>query len=171
MARSARKPRSSAGPKSVVEDNFVAPKLKPPVEAPVTFEEALAESGETVEELTAIPPEAERPVRPVGTSNLASTIRNFRNNYVTALRGEKKTQHNGDYVAAVLNAVPFEELLRFHDSRDGRDYSHLNLGHQRMCIGNLIRAAWKKGDEQVLTWLAANAPATLTEAGEDEGEE
>lgn len=144
--------------KTVIEDNFRGPKAEP--KQTVTLAEALAESGETMDDLQA-PAEEDRPERPEGTSNLATTIRNHRARYVTALHPNgKKTQNNGDEVAKLLLPIPLEKLRAFSATRfDGRAYLHLNPGHARMCIGNLIRAAVKRGDEDVLLWLQANQPS------------
>lgn len=140
-----------------IDDNFVAPKRKPKTEKVVTFAEALAEAGQTVEELKVLP-KAERTAREPGTSNLANTIRAHRGTYATMLRGNKKTQNNGDAVAVLLLPIPFDDLQAYAHSRFGKTYDHLNPGHARMCIGNLIRAAVKKNEEGVLEWLKAQQP-------------
>lgn len=170
MARSARKSRSALAAAAVVE----AAKTDSPVEqVGFTLEEALAESGETLEEL--VPPPAEAPeakVRTIGISNLALTIKNHRHRYTTVLHPNgKKTQNNGDPVAKALLNVPLAELkdigsMWFPDAKGGGRYDHLNDGHARMCIGNLIRAGWKKGDAGIVMWVASRAPE-----GEDTGEE
>ena len=145
-------------PKRTIDDNFVAPKIKAPKVKPVTLAEALAESGETMDDLRA-PPEGERPVRPVGSSNLATTIRGRRKSYAVALHPNgKKTQNNGDQIAQLLLLIPLEALRELAGTRfEGKTYEHLNPGHARMCIGNLIRAASKK-DEAILHWLYTNQP-------------
>lgn len=152
-------------PKRAIDDNYAAPKRKPKAEKTVTLAEALAEQaeteGKTVEEvqaeLKAPEPKAERPV---GTSNLASTIRSHRANYTVALHPNgKKTQNNGDPVAQMLLAVPFAALVAFSATRFGKAYDHLNPGHARMCIGNLIRGALKKEEgPAVMEWLEAQQP-------------
>lgn len=146
--------------------------------ADVTFAEAIAEQadaeGKTEEEvkaeLTAIPPADERPVRPAGTSNLACTIRQHRKNYSPMLHPNgKKTQNNGDPVAILLLHVPLPTLKDFSGMRfDGRRYDHLNDGHARMCIGNLIRAAFLKGESDVHEWLMAQQPKVEEPAEEEE---
>lgn len=162
MARkTTNKTTKTTGPKTVMEDNYVAPKKgrKPKAEEQtVTLAEALAESGETMEELKA--ESAKRPAfeRPIGMSNLASTIRSHRASYTTMLRGDKKTQNNGDPVAQMLLPIPLEALKAFSTFRYSRSYDHLNPGHARMCIGNLIRADVKKGEAGVLEWLQARQP-------------
>lgn len=154
--------------KTVMEDNFVAPKRKPKAEPTVTLAEALAEQaaeeGKTVEEvkaeLTAPAADAPKPERAPGTSNLATTIRNHRSHYAVALHPNgKKTQNNGDPVARMLLAVPFEALVAFSATRFGKTYEQLNPGHARMCIGNLIRGALKKEEgPAIMEWLEAQQP-------------
>lgn len=168
-----RKPRARAtnpAQKLAIDDNAPIPqKRKPePKAKPITLAEALAEQaeaeGKTVEEvkaeLKAPEPDAPKPERQPGTSNLASTIRSHRANYQVALHPNgKKTQNNGDLVASVLLVVPFEVLKAYGHSRFGKTYDTLNPGHQRMCIGNLIRGAIRKPEgADVMAWLEANAP-------------
>lgn len=148
-----------------IDDNFVAPKRKPKDEEVVTLAEAkaqqAAEDGLTVDEVTeqlAAPKAEDRPVRPAGTSNLANTIRSHRGNYAVMLRGDKKTQNNGDTIAVLLLDVPLEKLRAFSATKfGGKSYEHLNPGHARMCIGNLIRGALNK-DEAILPELYALMP-------------
>ena len=142
MARSKtpKAPKTKTGPKTCVEDNFVAPKRKPREKA-VTLAEALAESGETIEELRA--PEEEAVLeRIAGTSNLAQTIRNHRHRYAIRIgRNGKKTQDAGDTVAKALLHASLPELKEWSVvQNNGKAYDHLNDGHARMCIGNAIRA-------------------------------
>lgn len=149
-------------PKRAIDDNFVAPRKRKSAEKPVTLAEALAESGETLEELTA-PAPAEGPKAPkqreAGMSNLAQTIRSHRNNYAPMLHPNgKKTQNNGDAVAVLLLPIPLTSLVAYGATRFGKRYDQLNPGHQRMCFGNLIRAAVKKGEADVMDWLLANQP-------------
>lgn len=163
----ARTNHKNPTPKRAIDDNFVAPKRRSK-KADMTLAEAIAEQAaedgktteEVLEELTA-PAKEEAPVRPVGTSNLANTIRAHRRNYNPRHNTfkDKLTQDNGDYVATALLPIPLEDLKAFSAMRfDGKRYDHLNPGHARMCIGNLIRAAAKKDDPAVLEWLAAKQP-------------
>ena len=118
---------------------------------------------------TSTPPEAEKPTKPVGTSNLATTIRAHRRNYVVALAPSgKKTANNGDVVAALLLLVPIAELERFVYETFGREYRTrgLNEGHIRMCCGNLVRASWKKDEPKTVEWLSAFAPKPVVEEEE-----
>lgn len=162
-----------------IDDTFHAPRKGRKAEPTTTFAEALAEQaaeeGKEVEEVleelvTTEPAEAERPVRPAGNSNLACTIRQHRHRYNPMLHPNgKKTQNNGDVVAVALLHVPLAALKDYSGMRfDGRRYDHLNDGHARMCIGNLIRAAFNKGEADVMEWLYANQPKAEPEA---EGEE
>lgn len=149
-------------PKRAIDDNFVAPK-KAKKKADMTFAEALAESGEMIEELVAQPEPAaaDKPTRPAGTSNLANTIRSHRGNYQIALHPNgKKTQNNGDVIAQVLLFVPLAELKQLSGAWfEGKTYDHLNPGHARMCIGNLLRGLNNKGDERLAAWLNEKAKA------------
>lgn len=160
MARKTTKTPATkaARAKTVLEDNFVAPKRKPKAERAVTLAEALAESGQTMAELTAPATDAPKAERTIGQSNLACTIRRHRKGYTVALRGDKKTQNNGDAIATMLLPVPFEALQAFSATRFGKSYDHLNPGHARMCIGNLMRGAVSKGEADVLEWLTAQQP-------------
>lgn len=157
--KTARNPQ----PKRAIDDSFVAPKSRKK-KADKTFAEVLAEQAaeegktteEVVEELTAPPAPAERPTREAGMSNLATTIRSHRNNYTVALHPNgKKTQNNGDPVAQALLLVPFADLKAFAHGAFGKTYDNLNPGHARMCIGNLIRGAYRKGEANVVEWLDA----------------
>lgn len=179
MARSARKTpakdRPTTNQKLAIHDNSSLPKLKKDTSQTVTLQEALAESGESMEDLKAPEPGDSPLVKELSTSNLAVTIRQHRHKYVTTIgRNDKKTQSCNDYVAKTLLRIPFEELMRFVYLRvaDGK-YDALNAGHQRMCAGNLVRAWWKKGDEDTLSWLAAHQPDDVeeTEEAEESGEE
>ena len=160
-------PTTRTGGKTVVEDTFVAPKKRRKADEPkpITLAEALAESGETLEELTAAPAEAEKPTRPAGQSNLACTIRNHRNRYAVALHPNgKKTQNNGDPIAQLLLPISLEDLKAFGATSLGGSYDHLNPGHARMCLGNRIRGELKKGNEFVMEWLMSKQPKQEAEA-------
>ena len=175
-----RKPRAAKNPtpKRVIDDpSFVAPK-KRTKKADKTFAEVLAEQAEadgvSVEEVQAelaapaTPAAADRPTREAGMSNLATTIRSHRNNYTVALHPNgKKTQNNGDTVAQLLLFVPFAELKTFAHGAFGKAYDQLNPGHARMCIGNLIRGALRKGDEGVARWAEEQAKR-IADAGATE---
>ncbi len=127
----------------------------------VSFAEALAESGQTVDELR-----DSLPVREPGSSNLAQTIRAHRSNYRTRTRPDgKATQDNGDVVATALLWATLDELKDFSALRfDGKRYDHLNAGHARMCVGNLLRAQAAKGDTGVLEFLTTLANRAPKEA-------
>lgn len=163
----ARKPKKTPGGLTpVLDDNsFVAPKLKPKTEKVVTLAEALAEAGQTMDDL--IPPPEERPARTTGSSNLAITIRNHRNQYAVALAPNgKKTQNCGDAVAAALLRIPLAAMAEYVASKlPGARYDHLNPGHQRMCLGNRIRAWAKQNDQNTLIWLET---AQIPEGGINE---
>lgn len=179
----ARKTPSKAAPKAAknptarraIDDNYVAPK-KRGKKADKTFAEVLAEQAaedgvsaeEVVEQLTAPPAPAERPTREAGMSNLATTIRSHRANYTVALHPNgKKTQNNGDPIAQALLLVSLADLKAFAHGAFGKTYDQLNPGHARMCIGNLIRGALRKGDANVVAWFEGIV-AKAAEAGRDE---
>lgn len=164
-ARTAKK--TPLGNTRAIDDNFVAPKAsrKPKPEV-VTFEQALAEAGQTIEDLTPAPEDRPtRPAREAGSSNLATTIRNHRNQYHVALAPNgKKTQNCGDGVAKALLNVSLAKMAEFVAGKvPGVNYDHLNPGHQRMCYGNRIRGWAKAGDQDTLLWLAAAQPSDTAE--------
>lgn len=156
-AAARRKTTTPLGNTRAIDDNsFSAPKAKPRQSA-VSLAEALAESGESIEDLKdhSVPAEADRPTRPAGTSNLANTIRSRRKQYQIALGANgKKTQTCGDSVALALLHIPLPALKAFVQSREpGKNYDQLNSGHQRMCYGNKVRAWAKQDDQTTLLWL------------------
>ena len=162
--------KTPMGNTRAIDDNsFVAPKRKPKAET-VTLAEALAEAGQTMDELIdhSEPSAEDSPARPAGTSNLANTIRGRRKQYVVMLHPNgKKTQNAGDTIAQLLLAIPLADLKAFSAARfEGKTYDHLNPGHARMCIGNLIRGAAKE-DTGIMEWLLAKQPAPAEE-GETE---
>lgn len=59
--------------------------------------------------------------------------------------------HNGDRVAKALAGKPIEDAYKAAAEAVGETqvslrsrYNHLNLGMQRMCLGNLVRGAMSK---------------------------
>lgn len=148
--------KTKMGNTRAIDDSFVAPKKsrKAPEEV-VTLAQALAESGETMEQLKAESKAKPAAERTVGTSNLACTIRNRRKQYAVALGlNGKKTQTCGDTVATILLGIPLAELTAFVGSKEpGTEYAHLNPGHQRMCLGNKVRGWVSKGDGDTIEWL------------------
>lgn len=157
-----------------VDDNYVAPKAsrKPkPAEEPISFQQALEEAGQTVEDLAPTPEDSPlKPARAPGTSNLATTIKNHRSGYQVALAPNgKKTQNCGDAVAAALLHITLPQMKAFVQTKlPGLEYDRLNPGHQRMCYGNRIRGWAKAGDQDTLLWLeTAQAPAEGAKTDED----
>ena len=149
--------KTKLGNTRAIDDSFVAPKKsKKAPEEVVTLAQALAESGETMEQLKAESKAKPAAERTVGTSNLACTIRNHRKQYAVALGlNGKKTQTCGDAVATALLSIPLAELAAFVAGREaGLSYSHLNPGHQRMCLGNKVRGWAKNGDVETMEWLS-----------------
>ena len=155
-AASRKKTTTPLGNTRAIDDNsFAAPKRKPkPAAEVVSFQQALEEAGQTIEDLR-VPAEADRPTRPAGSSNLATTIRAHRGQYHVALAPNgKKTQNCGDAVAAALLRIPLASMKAFVGTKlPGLEYDRLNPGHQRMCYGNRIRAWAKQGDQDTLLWL------------------
>lgn len=64
--------------------------------------------------------------------------------YVTGVSGAgKRTKNNGDPVATALNGMTLDEVEQLAQRMkvEHNDYTHLNVGMQRMNIGNRIRKA------------------------------
>lgn len=88
-----------------------------------------------------------------GQSNLAKTIRGYRDQYVPSIGpGGTKSVSNGDAVAHALKGLQpdsvlalAEELLELETGFLVQKYAHLNRGQRRMNGGNRIRAALKRG--------------------------
>ena len=85
--------------------------------------------------------------------NLSNTMKEYRKKYTktTAYNG-LPTVNNGDEVAEALAKLAPSEVVDLAERVLGlvegelwEKYSHLNPGQQRMCSGNRIRAAVKKG--------------------------
>ena len=101
-----------------------------------------------------IAPVSTKPVRTVGTSSLACTIRQHRHRYEKAtLANGRTTTNNGDPVAKALLGVELLALRAFCLREFGKDYSERNPGHERMCCGNVLRAAFRKGNRAVASFL------------------
>ncbi len=67
--------------------------------------------------------------------------------YVAGISGSgKRTLNNGDPIAEALNGMVLEEVEQLASKLkvEYGDYSHLNVGMQRMNIGNRIRGAINK---------------------------
>ncbi len=76
-------------------------------------------------------------------------------NYVTGVSGSgKRTKNCGDEIASALDGFTLEEVQKVaSEMRDipvkdlSEKYAHLNIGQQRMNLGNLIRGAVAKLDK------------------------
>lgn len=94
---------------------------------------------------------------------MAKVLAKYRTKYVASVAASgKKSLHNGDPVAKALEYRELEWLyaatagvLQLEVSELKARYAHLNLGSQRMNLGNRIRAAYKRGDEAVVVWVHA----------------
>lgn len=67
--------------------------------------------------------------------------------YVAGISGSnKRTLNNGDPIATALNGMTLEEVEQLAQKLkvEHNDYTHLNVGMQRMNIGNKIRGAINK---------------------------
>lgn len=67
--------------------------------------------------------------------------------YVPGISGSgKRTKNNGDPVATALNGMTLDEVEQLAQRMkvEHKDYTHLNVGMQRMNIGNAIRGAVTK---------------------------
>lgn len=101
---------------------------------------------------------------------MAKVLAKYRMRYVPSVAASgKKSLHNGDPVAQALEYRDLENLYNLASMLLAMDYSelkaryaHLNLGSQRMNLGNRIRAAYRRGDEVVLNWVTSTN-ATDTE--------
>lgn len=102
---------------------------------------------------------------------MASTLATYRTKYVPSVaKSGKKSLHCGDSVAEALQYRELDELYAIAGQiLEGwtaetlqAKYEHLNLGSQRMNVGNRIRAAFKRGEEAVVQWVEDNV-------GESEG--
>ena len=85
--------------------------------------------------------------------SLSNTMKKYRKKYTkTTTYNGLPTVNNGDDVAEALAKLApnevvdlAERVLGLSDGELWEKYSHLNPGQQRMCSGNRIRAAVKKG--------------------------
>lgn len=96
---------------------------------------------------------------------MADTLSKYRKRYVPSVaKSGKKSLHCGDSVAEALQYRELDELYTIAGQiLEGwtaetlqAKYEHLNIGSQRMNLGNRIRAAFKRGDEAVVTWVEDN---------------
>lgn len=82
------------------------------------------------------------------------------------------SQHNGDTVAQTLAGLPLESVLVIANMMTGSDlsgkYAHLNIGQQRMNLGNRIRGAVAKINKSI---DKARAALVTFEALTDEARE
>lgn len=64
------------------------------------------------------------------------------------------SQHNGDVVAQTLAGLPLESVLAIANKMTSTDlsakYTHLNVGQQRMNLGNRIRGAVSKINKSIV---------------------
>lgn len=82
------------------------------------------------------------------------------------------SQHNGDTVAQTLAGLPLESVLAIANKMTSSDlsgkYAHLNIGQQRMNLGNRIRGAVAKINKSI---DKARAALVAFEALTDEARE
>lgn len=92
-------------------------------------------------------------VQATETAEVAKTvIRPDTDTYVNGISASgAKTQHNGDAVATALNGASVDEvatiagtLLKADPAELKAKYAHLNVGQQRMNLGNRIRGIFNK---------------------------
>ena len=88
---------------------------------------------------------------------MPARLKRYRAGYVSHTIDGKKRLDNGDTIADILRSLPLADVLRvasvvLDDGAMLTKYDHLNPGQRRMCSGNRIRAAVKRGDvtEEVL---------------------
>lgn len=98
-------------------------------------------------------------------SKMGEQLKKYRTKYVPSVAASgKKSLHNGDGVAEALEYKSLDEvyatagkLLEGWDETKLRaKYEHLNIGSQRMNLGNRLRAAYKRGEEATVTWVEDN---------------
>lgn len=86
------------------------------------------------------------------------------------------THHNGDAVASALEGLTVDEVASLAVKATGDEelltrYSHLNIGQQRMNLGNRIRGAIarrnKENEKAVQIAIAEGKDAPELESGED----
>jgi uncharacterized membrane protein YqiK len=70
---------------------------------------------------------------------------------------------NGDTVSAALNGLSLEQTVTITvkltgDNTYNTKYAHLNKGHQRMCLGNVLRGFVNKSEENMQKFTSATAP-------------
>lgn len=106
---------------------------------------------------------------------MAQILAKYRTGYTPAVAASgKKSLHNGDEVAQALEYLELGAvyhaasmaLIVDEDELRAR-YQHLNLGQQRMNLGNRIRAAVKRGEISALTWLEGRLLAICNRADRD----
>lgn len=84
--------------------------------------------------------------------------------------GGRKSLNNGDAVAVALDTLDADDVCSLADqllgapdgwSSHADKWAHLNRGHRRMCAGNKLRAAVKRGDLalEVLQDRTGNRPS------------
>lgn len=97
--------------------------------------------------------------------NMSNTLAKYRVGYVPSVANSgKKSLHCGDAVADALEYKALEDLyLIAGEILEGwtaetlkAKYERLNIGAQRMNVGNRIRAAYKRGDAAVVQWVEDN---------------
>lgn len=97
-------------------------------------------------------------------SPMAKQLAKYRKRYTMSITPSgRKSLSKGDEVARALEALELEALYDVCAtlfSLDLRDkYAHLNLGSQRMNLGNRIRAAYRKPEHPnhaaVLDWVSS----------------
>lgn len=96
---------------------------------------------------------------------MAGILAKYRARYVPSVAASgKKSLHAGDTVAKALEYTELDyvygvaaDLLSIPLEDLKSKYEHLNLGSQRMNLGNRLRAAYKRGEESVVKWADAKA--------------
>ncbi|KZZ43798.1 hypothetical protein A3758_04235 [Oleiphilus sp. HI0118] len=77
----------------------------------------------------------------------------YRVKYVTAISPSGRLSlHNGDGLAGMLELKPLDLVKALVDRftvKSGDQYNHLNVGQQRMTLGNLLRGALRRGEMQI----------------------
>lgn len=102
-------------------------------------------------------------------NKMAKQLQKYRTAYVPTIAASgRKSLSNGDALAKALEGMLIQDLYAAANSILGQQfedrYGHLNMGSQRMNLGNRIRAALKKEDHEAhqaaVEWLEAALEAT-----------
>lgn len=107
-----------------------------------------------------------------GKQSMNSQLLKYRANYKTSIAASgRKSLNNGDPVATALEYIDLEDLYDAVAELFEVDlrvrYERLNLGSQRMNLGNRIRSAYKKEVPHVVAWVNKRAEIAAKAKGDE----